>query len=50
MMVFVGAVFLVQGIDDQSYETKAQGEYESGKHGVPPLDCVLMEKYKRNPS
>ena len=50
MMVFVGAVFLVQGIDDQSYETKAQGEYESGKHGAPPFDSVLIENYKRNPS
>jgi hypothetical protein len=50
VVVFVGAVFLVQGIDDQSYETKAQGEYESGKHGVPPLDCVLIEKYRRKSS
>ena len=50
MVVLVGAVFLVQRVDDQSYETKAQGEYESGKHGEPPLDCVVMGKSKRNPS
>jgi NAD/NADP transhydrogenase beta subunit len=50
MMVFVGAVFLVQGVNDQANAAKAQGKNKSRKHGMPPLDNDLVQQYKRDPS
>jgi hypothetical protein len=50
MVVLVGAVFLVQGIDDQTDAAKAQGKDESRKHRMPPLDFDLVQKHRRDPS
>ena len=47
-MVLVGAVFLVQGIDDQADAAKAQGKDESRKHRMPPLDYDLVLKHRRD--
>jgi hypothetical protein len=49
MVMLVGSVFLVQGIDDQADAAKAQGKNESRKHGMPPLEYVLVQKHRRDP-
>jgi hypothetical protein len=45
MVVLRGAVFLVQEVDDETDDAKTQAENETRKHGVPPLDIELLEKY-----
>ena len=50
MVVLVGAVFLVQEVDDQSDDAQAQGENESRKHALPPRDGCLNKKYRRVPA
>lgn len=48
MVMLVGAVFLVQEVDDQADATKAQGKDESRKHRMPPCNYGLVIQYRQD--